>query len=128
MDETPTIDSKEQITRWIQEGQQILGALPGLLEQSDHGRARASELEQEVEKLRHDVAELRRENQHLRVERDEMAEAFNKLMKDVVTPMNEIATKIKVTPKRSPFERDPRGGEAPAGAPPTPPATPTPSS
>ncbi len=122
MDETPTTD-RDQITRWIQEGQQILGVLPGLLEQSDHSRARVADTEQEVEKLRHDVAELRRENQQLRTERDEMAEAFNKLMNDVVTPMNEIATKIKVTPRRSPFERDPRA----PGAPPASSQTPTPS-
>ena len=124
MDDTPTTDTREQITRWIQEGQQILGVLPGLLEQSDRSRTRTAETEQELEKLRHDAAELRRENQQLRTERDEMAEAFNKLMNDVVTPMNEIATKIKVTPRRSPFERDPR---APA-PPPAPSQTPTSSS
>jgi chromosome segregation ATPase len=117
MDETPTTD-RDRITRWIQDGQQILGLLPGLVEQHEKSRARAADVEQEIEKLRHDVAELRLENQQLRTERDEMADAFNKLMNDVVTPMHEIAAKIKVTPRRSPFERDPRAtAPAPAQAP-----------
>ena len=103
------IADKDQIAQWIEDGQRILDVLPGLLEQNGRGRSQVVEMEQEVEKLRHDVAELRRENQQLRAERDEMAEAFNKLMNDVVTPMNGIATKIKVTPRRlNPFERDPR--------------------
>lgn len=114
----------DDIARWIQEGRQILDVLPGLLEQHEKSRARAADVEQEIEKLRHDVAELRLENQQLRTERDEMAEAFNKLMNEVVTPMNEIATKIKVTPRRSPFERDPRA----SAPPPAPSQTPTPSS
>jgi chromosome segregation ATPase len=119
MDETPTAD-RDHISRWIQDGQQILGLLPGLLEQQERSRARAADVEQEIDKLRHDVAELRLENQQLRTERDEMADAFNKLMSDVVTPMNEIATRIKVTPRRSPFERDPRAtgpSSAPSQAP-----------
>jgi uncharacterized coiled-coil DUF342 family protein len=115
--------SKEQITRWIQDGERIFGILPELLEQNDRDRARVAETEEEIEKLRHDVTELRRENEQLRTERDEIAEAFNKLMNDVVTPMNEIATKIKLTPRRSPFERDPR-----APAPPAPSQASTPSS
>ena len=125
MDEAPITRSREQITRWIQDGEQILGPLAALLEQNDRDRARAAETAQEVEKLRREVAELRRESEQLRTERDEIAEAFNKLMNDVVTPMNEIATKIKLTPRRSPFERDPR---APAPASPAPSQTPTPSS
>ena len=115
MDETPITD-REQIDRWILDGQHILHALPVFLEHSERGRVRTAEVEQEIDRLRHEVAELRRENQQLRAERDEMSEAFNKLMNDVVTPMNEIATKIKVTPRRSPFERDPRTVGAPAGA------------
>jgi len=112
MEEMPTVD-REQITRWILDGQHVLDALPAFLEQTDRGWARTMETEQELERLRHDVAELRRENQQLRAERDEMAEAYNKVMNDVVTPMNEIATKIKGTPRRSPFERDPRPAPVP---------------
>src|SRR5262245_61816959 len=115
MDETPSAD-REQIERWILDGQHVLHALPAFLEQSDRGRTHTVEIEQELDRLRHEVAELRRENQQVRIERDEIAEAFNKLMSDVVTPMNEIATKIKVTPRRSPFERDPRTVGAPAPA------------
>ena len=112
MDETPSAD-REQIERWILDGQHVLHALPAFLEQSDRGRTHTAEIEQELDRLRHEVAELRRENQQVRIERDEIAEAFNKLMSDVVTPMNEIATKIKGTPRRSPFERDPRPAPVP---------------
>jgi uncharacterized coiled-coil DUF342 family protein len=109
-DETPTTEAKEQVSRWIQQGQKVLGMLPGMLEQNDRGRARAAEVETEIERLRSEVAELRRENQQLRTEREEIAEAF--------ASMNEIATKVRVTPRRSPFERDPRAA-APSPPPPT---------
>ena len=108
-DETPTTDAKDQVTRWIEQGQQVLALLPGMLEQTDRGRARAAEVETEIERLRYEVAELRRENQQLRTERDEIADAF--------ASMNEIATKVRVTPRRSPFERDPRVAAQPAAPP-----------
>jgi uncharacterized coiled-coil DUF342 family protein len=108
-DETPTMDAKDQVTRWIEQGQQVLALLPGMLEQTDRGRARAAEVETEIERLRYEVAELRRENQQLRTERDEIADAF--------ASMNEIATKVRVTPRRSPFERDPRVAAQPAAPP-----------
>src|ERR1051325_7686925 len=103
-------DAKDQVTRWIQQGQQVLTLLPGMLDQTERVRARAAEVETEVERLRHEVAELRRENQQLRTERDEIAEAF--------ATVNEIATRIRVAPRRSPFERDPRA-TAQAATPPT---------
>ena len=109
-DETPTMDAKDQVIRWIQQGEQVLALLPGMLEQTERGRARSAEVETEIERLRYEVAELRRENQQLRTERDEIADAF--------ASMNEIATKVRVTPRRSPFERDPRVAAQPA----TPPA------
>jgi uncharacterized coiled-coil DUF342 family protein len=108
-DETPGPDAKEQVSRWIQQGQKVLGMLPGLLEQNDRGRARAAEVETEIERLRSEVAELRRENQQLRTERDEIAEAF--------ASVNEIATKVRVAQRRSPFERDPRVAAQPATPP-----------
>jgi chromosome segregation ATPase len=108
-DETATAEAKDQVTRWVQQGQQILALLPGMLEQNERGRARSAEVEVEIERLRHEVAELRRENQQLRTERDEIAEAF--------ASVNEIATRVRVTPRRSPFERDPRAGAQTAAAP-----------
>ncbi len=109
-DDMASVDAKDQVTRWIQQGQQVLALLPGLLEQTERGRARAAEVETEVERLRHEVAELRRENQQLRTERDEIAEAF--------ASVNEIATRVRVTPRRSPFERDPRVTAQAAAVPP----------
>jgi len=99
-DETASAEGKDQVSQWIHQGQQILALLPGMLEQTERGRARSAEVEVEIERLRHEVAELRRENQQLRTERDEIADAF--------ASVNEIATKVRVTPRRSPFERDPR--------------------
>ena len=108
-DETPTTEAKEHVSRWIQQGHKVLEMLPGMLEQNDRGRTRAAEVETEIERLRSEVAELRRENQQLRTEREEIAGAF--------ASMNEIATKVRVTPHRSPFERDPRAA-APSATPP----------
>jgi len=113
-DETASAETRERISHWIQQGQQVLGMLPGLLEQNDRGLARAAEVETEIERLRYEVAELRRENQVLRTERDEIAEAF--------ASMTEIANKVRVTPRRSPFERDPRVAAQSATPPTSPPA------
>ena len=99
-DETAPVETREQVARWIEQGQKVLGTLPAMLEQNERSRARAAEVETEIERLRHEVAELRRENQQLRAERDEIADAF--------ASVNEIATKVRVNHRRSPVERDPR--------------------
>jgi hypothetical protein len=47
-----------------------------------------------VDKLHKDIEELKRENHLLRLEKDEIAQA-----------MGQIAAKLGITPRRSPFER-----------------------
>lgn len=123
-------EARERLTRWVLEGEKLFPHLPGLL-MSGEG-AKHSDLERDYEKLRKDSAdlrrnldELRREHERLKSERDEIAQALAKLMESV-QPFNQIAQKLGV--KRSPFERDPKAGASPAGAPGAPPAgTPTPS-
>jgi regulator of replication initiation timing len=55
---------------------------------------RASAAQKEAEKLHKEVEDLKRENHLLRLEKDEIAQA-----------MSQIAAKLGITPRRSPFER-----------------------
>ncbi len=58
-----------------------------------------------MDKLHKDIEELKRENHLLRLEKDEIAQA-----------MGQIAAKLGITPRRSPFERS-GPGDHPARAP-----------
>lgn len=143
---------RARVTRWAQEGRELLAALPALLEGEQQMSAKSGQVERENEQLRKDNGELRkeigearkqtgdarkelvdlhkaledvkRENQQLRGEKDEVAQAFTKLL-ETVQSTNQIAQKLGVG--KSPFSR-PREGTAPAPSAPAPsaPAGPTP--
>ena len=102
MEEGTAADKREHVTRWVEEGAQLFGLLPELLNSDEQLRARTEAAERECEKLRKETAELRKETQQLRSERDEVAQAFSKLM-ETAQPMNQIAQKLGL--KKSPFER-----------------------
>jgi chromosome segregation ATPase len=94
MDATSAAEARERVTKWIEETRQIFGLLPELLSADHQAGERVSAAQRETEKLHKDVEELKRENQQLRLERDEIAQA-----------MGQIAAKLGITPRRSPFDR-----------------------
>ncbi|OLC17123.1 MAG: hypothetical protein AUH29_03155 [Candidatus Rokubacteria bacterium 13_1_40CM_69_27] len=135
MEPTVAADIRERVAQWVQEGLRLLPHLPGLLHSAE--AARAAELERECEKLRRELEDLRKEQERLRGDRDEVTQAFSRLMESV-QPINQLVQKLGV--RRSPFERDPRGsatppapgttapsGGTPPGPAPTPGPTPKPS-
>jgi hypothetical protein len=91
MDSTSAAEARERVAKWIEETRQIFSLLPELMA-ADHDAG--ASVQKEVDKLHKDIEELKRENHLLRLEKDEIAQA-----------MGQIAAKLGVTPRRSPFDR-----------------------
>jgi hypothetical protein len=94
MDSTSAAEARARITKWIEEARQIFALLPELMSGDHQAGERASAAQKEAEKLHKEVEDLKRENHLLRLEKDEIAQA-----------MSQIAAKLGITPRRSPFER-----------------------
>ena len=101
MDATAAAEARERVTKWIEETRHLFALLPELLTPDTQVNERASVAEREMEKLKKEVADLKRDNHQLRAEKDEIALA-----------MGQIAQKLGLAPRKSPFERNP-GGEPP---------------
>jgi hypothetical protein len=91
MDPTSAAEARERVAKWIEETRQIFSLLPELIAGDHHAGA---SVQKEVDKLHKDIEDLKRENHLLRLEKDEIAQA-----------MGQIAAKLGITPRRSPFER-----------------------
>jgi regulator of replication initiation timing len=91
MDPTSAGEARERVAKWIEETRQIFALIAELIAGDPHTGATA---QKEVDKLHKDIEDLKRENHLLRLEKDEVAQA-----------MGQIAAKLGVTPRRSPFER-----------------------
>ena len=97
MDPTSAAEARERVAKWIEETRQIFSLLPELIAGDHHAGASA---QKEVDKLHKDIEELKRENHLLRLEKDEIAQA-----------MGQIAAKLGITPRRSPFDRSGPGAQ-----------------
>ena len=98
MDPTSAAEARERVAKWIEETRQIFALLPELTANDHHAGASA---QKEVDKLHKDLEDLKRENHLLRLEKDEIAQA-----------MSQIAAKLGITPRRSPFERGEPGKDS----------------
>ncbi len=94
MDPTSAAEARERVAKWIEEARQIFGLLPELMVGDHQAGERATAAQNEAEKLHKEVEDLKRDNHLLRLEKDEIAQA-----------MAQIAAKLGITPRRSPFER-----------------------
>lgn len=94
MDPTSAAEARERVAKWIEEARQIFALLPELMAGDHQAGERATAAQREAEKLHKEVEDLKRENHLLRLEKDEIAQA-----------MSQIAAKLGITPRRSPFER-----------------------
>ena len=135
---------RERFVRWIEDTKDLFALLPELLDHDQQLTAKTDHAEQETERLRCELTELRKElaesktqsvnlrrehgdmhkeleetrkqNEELRTDKDEAAQALARVL-ETVQATNQIAQKLGVT--RSPFAR--RDAPAPAAAPqPTP--------
>jgi septal ring factor EnvC (AmiA/AmiB activator) len=119
MDAAEAAEASQRVTKWIEETRQLFTMLPGLVVTDAQVHERVSTVEKEIERLRKELDEVKRENHLLRSERDDIAHA-----------MSQVAQRLGFTPRKSPFERThagdhpkpgdhPRAGEQPkAGEPP----------
>ena len=144
MDDAAAMQARERLTRWIEDGREIFALLPGLLESGqktsakiEHAerdaerlrrelmelrkelseakdRAQSNEAEKQLEEYRKQLEELRRANEQLKNEKDEVAQAFAKLL-DTMQSTNQIAQKLGVT--KSPFARAPHKESASPASP-----------
>jgi chromosome segregation ATPase len=131
---------RERFARWIEDTKELFALLPTLLDHDEQLTAKSDHAEQETERLRHELTELRKEladtktlsldlrrehddmqkeldearsqNEQLRTDKDEAAQALAKVL-ETVQATNQIAQRLGVT--RSPFAR--REAPTPTGAP-----------
>ena len=126
------VHARERLARWLEDGRDILPVLPELVDANqkmaakiEHAerdaerlrrelmelrkelseakdRAQSNEAERELAEYRRQLEELRRANEQLKAEKDEVAQAFARLL-ETVQSTNQVAQKLGVT--KSPFAR-----------------------
>jgi predicted nuclease with TOPRIM domain len=106
MEEPIMLENAQQTIDQVREATALLELIPRLLEENEKLRAEAESAIREVEKLRAEVEPLRSEIQRCRADREELGEAFGRLMSEMNNIAGEIAPRLKL-PGRSPFARDP---------------------
>jgi hypothetical protein len=118
MEDAAVAQVRQRVMHWIDESREVLALMPEILlgAKSDD----EEKLGRELADVRKHRDELLKEVEALRRERDEVAQAFTKLL-DTVQSTNQIAQKLGVT--KSPFARPGAGTPAApaAGAPAQPP-------
>ncbi len=98
------METHERVTRWVVEGQYLLGLFPGLLQEHEQLKARVKAAEQECDRLEREIAKLRSEDEYFRIERIQIGETLRKISKEMLEPICEKLQKFPNTSKRSPFE------------------------
>ena len=100
MDAIPVQEARLRIARWIEDGEAVLGVLPGFFDEHQRLRDTLAAAERETGELRRELGEarehigaLRAEIDGLRREREEVAEAvaesMNRLMNDALHRLRE---------------------------------------
>ena len=110
-----TSEARQQIERWIEESQLLLGrTIPGVLEDNQRLRDKLAGAQEESDRAREEVAVLRRElgtaqsdletlrgqYDYLKSEQAAVAEALGRAvhhMSQMVQPINEMVAKLHVT-------------------------------
>lgn len=145
MESAAAAQTRERLARWLDDGREIVGLLSELLDSGQRAAAKLEHAERDAERLRRELMELRKElaeakdraqnnpverqldehrkqlddlkkaNAQLKAEKDEVAQAFARLL-ETVQSTNQIAQKLGVT--KSPFARgvqkDPAAPAAPS--------------
>jgi hypothetical protein len=112
MDDAAVAQARQRVMHWIEESREVFGLMPEVLLGSKADEA--EKLAGELKDVRKHRDELLKEVEALRRERDEVAQAFAKLL-ETVQSTNQIAQKLGVT--KSPFARPGAGPAAPATGP-----------
>lgn len=105
-EDTILMDNPQQTIDQVREATALLELIPRLLEENDRLRTVAQSATREAEQLR---AELQR----FRAEREELGEAFGRVMSEMGTIMGEFAPRFQLPQRPSPFAREPNGATSP---------------
>ncbi|HSF03540.1 MAG TPA: hypothetical protein VLA62_11040 [Solirubrobacterales bacterium] len=109
MDDAAVAQARQRVMHWIEESREVFGLMPEVLLGSKADEA--EKLARELADVRKHRDGLLKEVETLRRERDEVAQAFAKLL-ETVQSTNQIAQKLGVT--KSPFARPGASPAAPA--------------
>ena len=101
-------DDRPRVDRWIEDSQYVIGRLiPGLLDDRDRWRAKAQAADEEIERLRRELGDARRDVVQLEAEKREwhgehaaIAAAFNRAMEHLThlrEPLGELAKRLEPT-------------------------------
>jgi phage host-nuclease inhibitor protein Gam len=106
MEPMMVVDTHPQIPEQVEEARALLGLIPRLLEDNAALRAQVEAAEKEVSELRGELEPLRAEVQRCRADRDELTEAFGRVMSEVSTLLGELAPRFRLPQRPSPFARE----------------------
>jgi chromosome segregation ATPase len=106
MEGTGGTETRAKVQKWIEDGQYLIGLIPALVEENERLRTSLDSSEKEFERLRQEVALLRGESEQYRNEREDVADALNKFMNEMLQLVNEVAQKFRTPQRKSPFERE----------------------
>ena len=111
---TGTIGTRQQVERWIEESQYLLGrVIPSVFDDNQRLRERAAASDAECDRMREEIAALRRElhevqlelsglrgqNEDLRSQQIAVAESLSRAVhhvNELMQPMNEMMTRLQV--------------------------------
>ncbi len=111
---TGTIGTRQQVERWIEESQYLLGrVIPSVFDDTQRLRERAAASDAECDRMREEIATVRRElhevqlelsglrgqNDDLRSQQAAVAESLSRAvhhMTELMQPMNEMVTRLNV--------------------------------
>jgi chromosome segregation ATPase len=115
MTENVASEARQQIERWIEESQRLLGRmLPSMLEDNQRLRDKVVTAEQDCDRMQEEIASLRRElgtlqselevlrgqHDYLRGEQAAVGESLTRALHhlgQMMQPINEMMTKLQVT-------------------------------
>jgi len=134
--ETTTPGTRNPLTKWVDEMQDVIKQVTSLIDESDRHRAAAESTQREFSQVRDAVASLRAEierqrelleatsrerdelreanvmlqseNERLRNEQTEAGETASKLLGEMKELVNQVAHKFQGPSRTSPFAREPR--------------------
>jgi len=106
MGENETVEDRQRLERWLEDGQYMLGrVVPSLVEERDRLKVRAESAEEECGRMRHEILELRKvvndlngEGQYLRQEQAAIAESVGALMgqlAELQRPLHDVHRRIQ---------------------------------
>jgi glutathione S-transferase len=88
MDAFAVAEARQRLSRWIEDGQSVLGVMPWLFDEHERLRTANETAERECMRLQRELAALRAETDFLIGERSEVAEliaaGLNKVMNDAL--------------------------------------------